>query len=111
MIVSKQSKKIKAKRAKFWKKHIERWSKTELTQNAYCRANKLRPNRFTYWKTKFKKQNLPVEFVQVTPVPLETPLACHSSNTIKLNMKSGFQVEVPDGFSQITLERLLKVVA
>lgn len=109
--MSQQLKKKNTKRVQFWKKHLKEWSKTELCQNAYCRKYNLRPNQFTYWKTKFKKKNLPVEFVQVTPVPLEAPLACHSSSTLKLNIKSGFQIEVPDGFSQITLERLLKVVA
>jgi hypothetical protein len=42
---------------------------------------------------------------------LEDPVMCHSSNTLRLNIKSGFQVEISDGFSQITLERLLQVVA
>jgi hypothetical protein len=109
--MSKQSKTANAKRVRFWKKHIKEWSQTELTQNAYCRKYNLRPNQFTYWKNKFNKKNLPVEFVQAAPVQLEAPLACHSSNILKLNIKSEFQIEVPNGFSQITLERLLKVVA
>ena len=107
-----QSKKNNAQRVQFWKRHLKEWSKTKLTQNAYCRKCNLRPNRFTYWKTKLKKKNLPVEFVQVAPVQLEAPpMACHSSNILRLNIKSGFQIEIPDGFSQITLERLLQVVA
>ncbi len=109
--MSKRSKKVNAKRSQFWKNHLKEWSKTELTQNAYCRKYNLRPNRFTYWKNKFKKKNLSVEFVQVAPVQLEDPVMCHSSNILRLNIKCGFQVEIPDGFSQITLERLLQIVA
>jgi len=108
--MSKRLKKVNAKRNQFWKKHLKEWSKTELTQNAYCRKYNLRPNRFTYWKNKFKK-NLPVEFVQVEPVHMEDPVMCHSSSILRLNIKSRFQVEIPDGFSQNTLERLLQVVA
>ena len=108
--MSEQFKKANKKRFQFWESHLKEWSQTGLTQNAYCRNNNLRPNQFTYWKNKFKKQNLPVEFVQVTSHQFEKAISCHSQNTLRLNIKSGFQVEIPDGFSQATLEQVLQVV-
>jgi len=62
--MSDRSKAANKKRAQFWRYHIDVWSRSELAQNAYCRTNNLKPN-LTYWKNKFKKQNLPVEFVQI----------------------------------------------
>jgi hypothetical protein len=108
--MSEQSKKANEKRTQFWRKHLKGWSQTGLTQNAYCRDNNLRPNQFTYWKNKFKKNNLPVEFVQVKSHPFEKVINCHYPNILRLNIKSGFQVEIPDGFSQTTLEQVLQVV-
>jgi hypothetical protein len=110
-MTSTRSKKVNKKRAQFWKNHLKEWPQTGLTQNAYCRDNNLKPNRFTYWKNKFKRQNLPVEFVQVSPVLIKNIAQMHSPKHLRLNLKSGFQIEIPDGFSQITLEQVLQVVA
>ncbi|MCP3942762.1 MAG: IS66 family insertion sequence element accessory protein TnpB [Desulfobacteraceae bacterium] len=108
--MSERSKKTNKKRFQFWENHIAKWSQTGLSQNAYCRDNNLRPNQFTYWKNKFKEQNLPIEFVQVTSQPFEKAINGHCPNTLRLNIKSGFQIEIPDGFSQTTLEQVLQVV-
>lgn len=108
--MSEQAKKANQKLSQFWKNHIKEWAQTKLTQNAYCRNNYLRPNQFTYWKNKLKQQNLPVEFVQVTSNHFEEVINRPSSNTLRLNIKSEFQIEIPDGFSQTTLEQVLQVV-
>ncbi len=91
--------------ASYWKPHIDQWSDSGLSQTEYCRQNELSRYKFTYWKTKFKKKNLPVEFVQVS----------HASQVIhrtglKLNIGAGVQIEIPDGFSQVTLEQVLKTL-
>jgi len=73
-------KKASERRVQFWRYHINQWSRSGLTQNVYCRKNNLKANQLTYWKNKFKRQNLPVEFIQVAqeqipdainPQPLE----------------------------------------
>ena len=108
--MSNQSKEAKEQRLQFWENHLKDWSQTGLTQNAYCRNNNLRPNQFTYWKNKFKEQNLPIEFIQVTSHHFKKDIIDHSQNILRLNIKSGFQVEIPDGFSLTTLEQVLQVV-
>ncbi|MCF6248639.1 MAG: IS66 family insertion sequence element accessory protein TnpB [Desulfobacula sp.] len=105
-----RSKKANKKRSQFWENHLKEWSQTGLSQNAYCRNNNLRPNQFTYWKNKFKQQNLPVEFVQVTSNHFEKAIDSNSPNALRLNIQSGYQIEIPDGFSQATLEQVLQVV-
>lgn len=88
---------------KFWQSHIDQWSKTDLSQIEYCRQNDLIPHRFTYWKTKFSRQHLPVEFVQVPdPAPVFPGL--------KLNIGPGLLIEIPDGFSKNTLDQVLKTL-
>lgn len=86
---------------RFWRSHIDQWGSSGLTQTEYCRQNEISRDRFTYWKTKFKKQNQSVEFVQL-PVPLH----CNSAG-LKLNIGQGLQIEIPDDFVSETLEKVL----
>jgi len=86
---------------RYWKSHVDQWSESGLSQLEYCRKNDLIPHRFTYWKRKFKKLHFPVAFVQIPePVPI-------NMEGLKLNIGRGLQLEIPDGFSQATLERVL----
>lgn len=107
--MSDRSKEANQKRAQFWQHHIEEWSKSGLSQNTYCRKNGLKSNRLTYWKNKFKRQNLPIEFAQVSPVPIAELLNSRKERLL-LNIDSGFQIEIPDGFSQTTLAQVLQVI-
>lgn len=60
------------KRRKFRQFHLDAWAVAGLSQAEYCRQNNLRPNRFTYWKQKLSRENLPVEFVQVPEASLQS---------------------------------------
>ena len=108
--MSDRSKAANKKRAQFWRYHIDVWSRSGLAQNAYCRANNLKPNRLTYWKNKFKKQNLPVEFVQIPPAQISESCQSKPRQGLRLNVDSGFQIEIPDEFSGDTLTRVLHVL-
>lgn len=100
--MSKSWKEKNQARQKFWKSHLDHWAESNVSQLEYCRQNDLIPHQFTYWKTKFKNQNLPVEFIQVTPEPI-----CVDLPNLKLNIGQGLQIEIPDGFTSTTLERVL----
>lgn len=95
---------------KFWRSHVEQWSGSGLSQHAYCRENNLKPNQFTYWKIKFKKQNLSPEIVQVPAVQIANLVNPSVQRGLRLNIDTGFQIEIPDGFSQNTLSSVLKVL-
>ena len=56
-------------RRQLWQTHIEAWPLTGLSQAEYCRQNNLKATRFTYWKRKFQKESLPVEFVRIFAEP------------------------------------------
>ena len=55
---------------RFWKVHIRAWERSGLTQNEYCRRNKLKSNQLTYWKTKFNQEKQ--EQVSFVPVPMNS---------------------------------------
>ena len=105
-----RSKAANKKRAQFWRYHIDTWSRSGLAQNAYCRANNLKPGQLTYWKNKFKKQNHPVELVQISPAQISESCHFQPLQSLRVNVDSGFQIEIPDGFSQTTLTKVLEVL-
>jgi hypothetical protein len=92
------------KKQRYWRRYIEQWSQSELSQAAYCREHKLKIKSFIYFKSRLKKKNLPVQFVQVPVEPVQAP------SFLKLNIGPSFQVEIPDGFSQGTLTQILQVL-
>ncbi len=92
------------KRQRYWQRHIEQWSQSGLSQAAYCRERNLKIKSFTYFKSRLKKKNLPVQFVQVPVEPVRVPYF------LKLNIGSSFQIDIPDGFSQNTLTQVLQVL-
>ena len=105
-----RSKTANKKRAQFWRYHLDKWSRSGLTQNAYCRTNNLKANRLTYWKNKFKRQNLPVEFIQVPQGQIPDAVNPQPLDGLRLNVDCGFQIEIPNGFSRVTLTQVLNVL-
>jgi len=96
------------KRRQFWQVHIEAWSITGLSQAGYCRQNNLSINRFTYWKRKFQRENLPVEFVRIPVEPVKSAhLFPNNGVSLRLSVDSRFTIEIPNGFTPITLEQVL----
>lgn len=108
--MSERSKKADEKRSKFWTYHLEGWSKSGQSQKAYCRDNNLKSNRLTYWKNKFKRQNLPVEFVQIPLAQIRESHHSQPREGLKLNVESGFQIEIPDEFSNAALTQVLHIL-
>jgi len=60
---SRQEKSEKLRR--FWQPHLDRWAESGLSQSEYCRRHDLSRHRFSYWKARIRRQNLPVELAQV----------------------------------------------
>jgi len=89
----------RTKNTKGWHHHIEKWKASGLSQAEYCRKNDLRSRGFGYWKRKLEKQNLP-ELVEV-------PVSLGIAGVLKLNIGHQFQIEIPDGFSSVTLGQIL----
>jgi len=87
-----------------WQHHIEQWAQSGQSQAEYCRQHNLKIRRFNYFKSRLKKKNIPVQFVEIPVEPVQAPLF------LKLNIGSDFQVEIPDGFSQATLAKVLQVI-
>jgi hypothetical protein len=112
MIVQSAVKQSTQQQRQFWQSHLEKWRNSGMGQTEYCRQNHLAKPRFTYWKNKLSKSDFPVEFVEVSPESIpEAPAIFNNNGTpLRLNVGSRFVIEIPDGFSPATLEKILQTL-
>jgi len=112
MITESAAKRSTHQLRQFWQSHLEKWRVSGLGQAEYCRQNNLAKPRFTYWKNKLSKSDFPVEFVEVCPDSIpEAPAIFNNNGTpLRLNVGSRFAIEIPDGFSPATLEKILQTL-
>ena len=94
-----------AEKNRFWQGHVKGWEQSGINQSAYCRGKGLSLRSFGYWKKKFFRKS-PVTFV---PVTVKTSLfpAGLSGPSLKLLTRTGFGIEIGDGFNPETLRKLL----
>ena len=98
-------------RQQLWQKHINNWSLSGQSQADYCRAHSLNVWTFYSWKRRLKPQkSSSPRFVAVKlPSPQKDDDQSKGS-TLCLKLSNGMGIEVSDGFSQQTLERLIATV-
>ena len=101
-------------RRRFWQSHFEDWKQSGLSQAKYCRQNRLKNRIFTYWKLKLSSHESPVEFVQVCaesiPLTPSVPGFNNSGAPLRLIVNCGFAIDIPDGFSPATLQKVLQTL-
>lgn len=89
-----------------WSSHVEGWKRSGLSQVDYCRQHDLSRHRFTYWKCKLDKKEVPVKFIPISEDPFRSQTGYNNQTPIRLNI-GGFQIEIGDGFSPETLSTLI----
>ena len=99
----------RALKRRFWKEQIEAWQGSDLQQTEYCRQNKLKYHRFTYWKKKLvHPAESPVCLVQVPYAQTISPQA--SSRPLGLVLDNGYRIEVERDFDPVALKQLIHVL-
>ena len=89
---------------RFWEVHVEKWSRSGLNQAACCRQNNLSIKGFGYWNRKLRKKTRTLELVQLVPEKIFV------NPSMRLHVGSGYQIEIPDGFSRTTLKDVLSIL-
>lgn len=84
----------KSDKAKFWRKHINNWMKSGMTQTAYCAQNELRIQQLHYWRSRLRLHDgtVPNE-LQDRFVPVLNDRADESTQVTCL----GVQIVFPSG--------------
>jgi transposase len=99
-----------ANRAK-WLQHVNKWSKSGLTQSGYCRQHGLSSNLFSAWVGRVKKAPGQSGADSLTMVPLvieaEHARAITEGGTLLLQHKSGWQLSLAADTEVVWLSKLL----
>lgn len=97
---------LKQKRS-CWKKHLENWRSSGMTQTAYCRQHDLKDHQFTYWKKRLVHTDSAVTFA---PVKIRRTLSSSPAmnpSTLRLNLARDLQIEIRPGFDPQHLRLLI----
>ena len=95
----------RAKKRRFWERHIQMWRSSGLSQTEYQRKHNLSKWQFVYWKKKFER---PVSS-DISLVPISLPQAMPSA-PLSLIVNNRYRIELSEGFQPSVLEQVLEVV-
>lgn len=111
-MAEKTSKELRLDKRRFWKVHIRAWERSGFSQNDYCRRNKLKTSQFTYWKTKFNREQLtPVSFVPVPTVPVHYVEPRPDSSDSGLSVLLGtIQIKIANNFNPTCLDKVVSIL-
>ena len=92
----------------FWRKQVQDWQESGLSQKEFCRRNDLPEHRLTYWKNRFLKSEAAVSLVQLQ-VGGDNGLENHFSqgSGLRLIINKKFEIEVDRGFDPHALWQLI----
>jgi hypothetical protein len=97
----------------FWKKAIQSWEASGISQSAFCRKTGLNVKTLNRWNLKLKHKNLTpkksITFIQLPLMEQNKPESI-SENELQLYVNEQYRITVSKGFGEETLQRLLKVL-
>ena len=97
-----------------WRRHVEAWRESGLSQADYCRQQNLNPKTFSLW-TRRVQDNLslsmgsPLELIAVQVAP-SAPVASTPAS-VMLRLANGVQLELSTAASPGWLAELLRCLA
>ena len=94
----------------FWQAHIKTWEQSGIGQAAYCRSKGLALKSFWYWKKKYGGRKFPLTFVPVAVKSVSSP-SMLPRTPLKLHTRSGYGIEISDGFNPETLRAVLQTLS
>lgn len=95
----------------FWRKHVDGWRASKLTQAEYCRRHKLSAGAFYHWKRRFlgQSENFRNKTPDIVAIPVQQITVKEIQQSIILHA-SGYQIELSGDFCQGTLVKLLETL-
>lgn len=92
---------------KFWKKQINSWEQSGLSQSKFCRLQKLRTTTFSGWKHRLSKK---VDSLELVPIsfPLPKVTGEKNKNTGLFLTFGNFKLEIGREFDRATFIDILR---
>ena len=81
--------------ADYWRRHLEAWHRSDLTQEAYCVSQGLSTQLFYRWRRK-EKDAIAATKDSLTLVPVSVIMP-ETGGVVRLHSPGGWRVELPAG--------------
>ena len=94
----------------YWRKQLESWERSGLTQVAYCARQGLRAKTFSRWRSKVASKAEPTGKappVTLVPISVETRAMRATPGIVSLHSPGGWRIELPDN-GAVRLAELLR---
>ncbi len=92
--------------------HLKAMQKSGLSRAEYCRQHNLSYHALSYWKRKANDQKkATAHFVSVPAVKIYQGVTAHKQTAaLKIDLGTGFSIEVHDDFAPATLARIISTL-
>jgi len=93
--------------------HLKAMQKSGLSRAEYCRQHNLSYHGLGYWKRKADaKKKTAAHFLSVPAVKIRQGVITTQNQTaaLKIDLGTGFSIEVHDDFAPATLERIISTL-
>jgi hypothetical protein len=99
--------------AQVWRRRIDAWRQSGLSQKAYCEQNHLALSTFSLWRQRLTNREKPKPVsacLEIVPVPrVQSPVV--PARPVVLVVGAGrYRLELMDGFQRETLQEVLQVL-
>jgi hypothetical protein len=91
----------------YWKRHIDSWQASGLSQVKYCRQNDLKDHLFVYWKKRIVKPEAAAKFISLNLGSVSEKRATQPACPLRLVVSDRFAIEVNPGFDPHLLRQLI----
>lgn len=92
-------------RREYWRALVEKHAKSSMIAAAFCKEQKINPQRFYSWRKRFDGDSQNTGFIRLVPTSKTT------SSGVRIHLNNGIAVEVDKGFDPITLREAIDALS
>jgi hypothetical protein len=93
-----------------WRRHIESWQSSGVSQKEYCRQHELKYSRFVYWKQKYIPSEKPAVSSAIVELPFFSQVSGIGGSSLRVVVSSGYRIEVERDFDPVALGQLIDLL-
>ena len=93
-----------------WRKIIDEYLKSGMTQKAFCEQRGLSLPQLVYYHGQFKMRKAPAASASFVPVKVAVQDKATAASEIKLSLPNGFQCSFPSHTDATQIKRLVEVL-
>ncbi len=92
-------------RQEYWRALVEKHAEGGMSGAAFCKEEKINPQRFYSWRKRFSHDSQNAGFIRLVPTA-KTPYS-----GVRVHLENGISVEVDRGFDPVTLREAIDALS